>query len=184
MAQVYAVCGMPGSGKGEFASVLSDDGIPVVSMGDMVRAEVRSRGLMENPSIFGEIAADLRAEFGEDVLAVRLGDKVDELLQSHTVVLIEGLRGTAERSVFSSRWGDGFQTVAIDTSEELRFARIQQRGRSEDGDRTAFEVRNLREVGWGLDVLIEEADTVIANNLDLESFVSACEAWLYSVKTA
>ena len=50
MAQVYAVCGMPGSGKGEFAAVLSNKGIPVVSMGDMVRAEVRSRELPENPS--------------------------------------------------------------------------------------------------------------------------------------
>ncbi|HJL97026.1 MAG TPA: AAA family ATPase [Candidatus Poseidoniaceae archaeon] len=175
---------MPGSGKGEFAAVLSKDGIPVVSMGDMVRAEVRSRELPENPSIFGEIAAELRAEFGEDVLAVRLGEKVDELLQNHPIVLIEGLRGTAERSVFSKRWGEIFQTVAIDTSEELRFVRIQQRGRSEDGDRIAFEARNQREIGWGLDVLIAQADMVITNNLDLKAFVSACESWLYSAKRA
>lgn len=184
MARVYAVCGMPGSGKGEFAAVLSNDGIPVVSMGDMVRAEVRSRNLPENPSIFGEIAAELRADFGEDVLAVRLGDKVDELLQANPIVLIEGLRGIAERSVFSQRWGAVFRTVAIDTSEELRFERIQQRGRSEDGDRAAFESRNLREIGWGLDVLIDEADAVISNDLDLHAFVAACEEWLYSVKTA
>jgi dephospho-CoA kinase len=84
---------MPGSGKGEFAAVLSNDGIPIVSMGDMVRAEVRSRNLPENPGIFGEIAAELRADFGEDVLAVRLGDKVDELLEANSIVLIEGLRG-------------------------------------------------------------------------------------------
>jgi adenylate kinase family enzyme len=41
MARVVAVCGMPGSGKGEFANVLHSHGIPVLSMGDMVRAEVR-----------------------------------------------------------------------------------------------------------------------------------------------
>jgi hypothetical protein len=35
-----------------------------------------------------------------------------------------------------------------------------------------------------LDVLIEEADAVISNDLDLEAFVAACEDWLYSVKTA
>ena len=66
----------------------------------------------------------------------------------------------------------------------MRFERIQQRGRSEDGDRAAFETRNLREIGWGLDVLIEEADAVISNDLDLEAFVAACEDWLSSVKTA
>ena len=96
MAWVVAVCGMPGSGKGEFAAVLSQAGVPVVSMGDMIRAEVRVQGLVEEPHIFGEVAAALRAEHGEDVLAVRLCERVDELLETHEMVLIEGLRGTAE----------------------------------------------------------------------------------------
>ena len=91
MARVVAVCGMPGSGKGEFASVLNNHGIPVLSMGDMVRAEVRRLKLEESPGIFGEIAAQLRAEHGEDVLAVRLADAVDELLKTNAIVLIEGL---------------------------------------------------------------------------------------------
>ena len=60
MARVFAVCGMPGSGKGEFATVLVEAGVPVVSMGDMVRAEVHRRGLEEAPHVFGEVAAELR----------------------------------------------------------------------------------------------------------------------------
>ena len=79
MGQVVAVCGMPGSGKGEFAAVIAEQGVPVLSMGDMVRAEVRRQQLAESPGIFGEIAAQLRAQFGEDVLAVRLADAVDEV---------------------------------------------------------------------------------------------------------
>ena len=71
MARVVAVCGMPGSGKGEFANVLFENNIPVLSMGDMVRAEVTRLELKETPGIFGEIAAQLRVEPGEDVLAVR-----------------------------------------------------------------------------------------------------------------
>ena len=100
MGQVVAVCGMPGSGKGEFAAVIAEQGVPVLSMGDMVRAEVRRQQLAESPGIFGEIAAQLRAQFGEDVLAVRLADAVDELLAKHPVVLIEGMRG-----IFSSSYG-------------------------------------------------------------------------------
>ncbi len=95
MARVVAVCGMPGSGKGEFANVLSENKIPVLSMGDMVRAEVTRLELKETPGIFGEIAAQLRVEHGEDVLAVRLADAVDTHLESHSIVLIEGMRGTA-----------------------------------------------------------------------------------------
>ncbi len=57
MGKVVAVCGMPGSGKGEFAAVLELQGVPVLSMGDMVRAEVKRQNLAESPGIFGEIAA-------------------------------------------------------------------------------------------------------------------------------
>ncbi len=177
MGRVVAVCGMPGSGKGEFAAVLAQQGVPVLSMGDMVRAEVRSQGLEETPGIFGEIAAQLRAEHGEDVLAVRLADAVDRLLLEHPIVLIEGMRGTAERTVFHARWNEDFASLAVDASPGVRFTRIQLRGRSEDGDRAAFEVRDQREIGWGLDKIILEADHLIDNNQDLESFQLACQEW-------
>ncbi len=177
MGKVVAVCGMPGSGKGEFAAVLELQGVPVLSMGDMVRAEVKRQNLAESPGIFGEIAAQLRAEHGEDVLAVRLADAVDELLESHTIVLIEGMRGTAERIVFSQRWSEAFASVAVEASPDVRFTRIQNRGRSEDGDRASFEIRDTREIGWGLDQIILEADHHIDNNLDLVTFQDNCQTW-------
>ena len=177
MGKVVAVCGMPGSGKGEFAAVLAQQGVPVLSMGDMVRAEVKRQNLAESPGIFGEIAAQLRAEHGEDVLAVRLADAVDELLKSHPIVLIEGMRGTAERIVFSQRWSEAFASVAVEASPDVRFTRIQNRGRSEDGDRASFEVRDTREIGWGLDQIILEADHHLDNNLDLVTFQENCQTW-------
>jgi len=177
MGKVVAVCGMPGSGKGEFAAVLELQGVPVLSMGDMVRAEVKRQNLAETPGIFGEIAAQLRAEHGEDVLAVRLADAVDELLESHPIVLIEGMRGTAERIVFSQRWSEAFASVAVEASPDVRFTRIQNRGRSEDGDRASFEIRDTREIGWGLDQIILEADHHIDNNLDLATFQENCQTW-------
>ena len=182
MAWVVAVCGMPGSGKGEFAAVLSQAGVPVVSMGDMIRAEVRAQGLVEEPHIFGEVAAALRAEHGEDVLAVRLCERVDELLETHEMVLIEGLRGTAEDAVFSARWGNTYLTVAIEADAELRFSRIVQRGRSEDGDRAAFEARNERERGWGLEHLIAEANNAIHNDVELDEFQARCRVWLDALR--
>ena len=49
--RVVAIAGMPGSGKGEVAAVLAARGIPILSMGDMVREEVRRRGLAEAPHV-------------------------------------------------------------------------------------------------------------------------------------
>ena len=180
MARVVAVCGMPGSGKGEFAQVLTENKIPVLSMGDMVRAEVRRLELEESPGIFGEIAAQLRALHGEDVLAVRLADAVDTHLESNSLVLIEGMRGTAERIVFENRWGENFFSVAVVASPDVRFTRIQNRGRSEDGDLNAFELRDARERGWGLEEIIKESNFIIDNNVELDTFRNSCHAWLES----
>ena len=69
----YAECPAPGK---EFANIIAANGIPVRSMGDMIRAEVKARGIEGSPTIYGEVAAELRAEFGEDILAVRLADEV------------------------------------------------------------------------------------------------------------
>ena len=178
MSRVLAVCGMPGSGKGEFAQVFMEAGIPVRSMGDMVREEVARRNLEVVPEIFGEVASDLRREFGEDVLAVRLTAAVDELLNTHSLVLIDGLRGTAEYNVFKSTWGERFQSVAIHTDKDIRFERMMARGRSEDGGIATFEARDEREKGWGLEDLIDDADVLVENNDDLVQFQNQIRTWL------
>ena len=103
------------------------------------------------------------------------------MLESHALALIEALRGTAEDEVFSDRWGEAYRTVAIDTDEELRFERIQRRGRSEDGDRAAFQARNERERGWGLEVLMSGADDTITNDEDLSRFQAECTRWLEQI---
>ena len=178
MGRVFAVCGMPGSGKGEFAQVLSNNDIPVRSMGDMVREEVARRELEIAPEVFGIVAADLRREFGDDVLAVRLTAAVDELLKDNPIVLIDGLRGTAEYDVFKSTWGNAFQSIAIVTEKQIRFARMAARGRSEDGGTATFEARDEREKGWGLESLIESADVRLENNLNLVHFQDEIRTWL------
>ena len=178
MSRVLAVCGMPGSGKGEFAQVFMEAGIPVRSMGDMVREEVARRELEVVPEVFGQVASDLRRQFGEDILAVRLTAAVDELLNTHSLVLIDGLRGTAEYSVFKSTWGERFQSVAIHTDKDIRFERMIARGRSEDGGIATFEARDEREKGWGLEDLIGDADFLVENNDDLVQFQHQIRTWL------
>ncbi len=181
MGRVFAVCGLPASGKGEFATILAKTGIPVLSMGDMIRAEVKKRNIEEYPEVFGEVAQQLRQQFGDDILAVRLCSAVDTLLEKHDVVLIEGLRGVAEYDVFHSHWSDKFSTIAVTADEEVRFQRIQLRGRAEDGDRDSLKNRDEREIGWGLDVLINQADFTLSNDGSLSDFVNKCQIWLEQI---
>ncbi len=178
MGIVIAVSGLPAAGKGEFAAILAARGIPVRSMGDMVRAEVKARGIEEAPHVFGEVAMDLRAKYGDDILAHRLVEAVDNLLQEHSIVLIEGMRGTAEREVFQSHWGDSFSTVAIEADLETRFQRVLSRARSEDGGLEELKERDRRETGWGLDTIIAEADKIFTNQSDLDDLTSEVSVWL------
>ena len=183
MGKVVAICGMPGSGKGEFANLMAEHEIPVRSMGDMVRAEVNHRQLAETPTIYGEVATELRMEFGEDVLAVRLADEVDRLLETNPLVFIEGMRGIAEYNVFSSRWGVSFTTLAISASQDMRYRRTQIRGRAEDGNYQQFLIREQRESGWGLQTLIDSADYTINNDGSLKEFSNLCNQWLISLNS-
>tara|TARA_B100001996_G_scaffold129758_1_gene98603 strand:+ start:1937 stop:2533 length:597 start_codon:yes stop_codon:yes gene_type:complete len=183
-AKIIAICGMPGSGKGEISKLANLNGIPVLSMGDMIRAEAERRGLEETPGNIGLVVVSLRSQFGEQILAERLVPSVDAL--SHTsspIIMIEGIRGTAEAEVFKQHWGEGFSLLAILSDEDTRWQRILLRGRGEDGDRQDFATRNTRERKWGLGELIENAEYKIENNSTLEQLKTEFNNWLTSVKS-
>ena len=178
MAKVVAVCGMPGSGKGIFGDIAKKLDIPVRSMGDMIRSEVLERGLSENPEIFGQIAQELRDEFGDGFLAARLAPIIDNELGDNSFVIIEGMRGRAERDIFVQYWGNDFSIVAIVAGTETRFSRISDRGRSEDGGRANFSSRDEREIGWGLEELISNAEHVLQNMGTITEFEQNCTMFL------
>lgn len=180
MPLVLAVCGLPASGKGEFAAVARRLGLPVRSMGDMIREEVAARGLAGDPEVFGRVAQELRAAHGDEVLAVRLSASIDAE-ERPPLLVIDGLRGVAERRVFRERWGSSFAVVAIHADRAVRYARSQSRGRSEDGSLAQFEARDAREAGWGVDVLMQEAEHALVNRDPLSDFHADSERLLVSL---
>ena len=181
MSRVVAICGMPGSGKGVFGEVAKELGLPVRSMGDQIRAEVDARGLAGDPHVFGRVALELREEFGDQVLADRLAPVVEADLQNNTLVIIEGMRGVAERDIFVQYWGDDFGILSISASAEERFQRISARGRAEDGNRSTFTERDERELGWGLGELILGSSWELTNEGGLDAFRVSCGEWLNSM---
>jgi len=74
---VIGTVGLPGSGKGEAATVAADAGIPVVVMGDVIRAECRRRGL-DPAECHGQVAVALREEEGDDAIAARTLPRIRE----------------------------------------------------------------------------------------------------------
>ena len=72
MSRVLVLTGLPGSGKSVASGIAVMMGIPVITMGDLIRAETAIRGLEPNGDNIGKVAVDLRKEFGDDVVLRRL----------------------------------------------------------------------------------------------------------------
>ncbi|MFB6155569.1 MAG: AAA family ATPase [Haloferacaceae archaeon] len=168
---VIGTVGLPGSGKGEFAAVARGAGVPVVTMGDVIRAECRDRDL--DPAVHhGEVATALREEGGPGAIAARSLPLVEEARAESDVVLVDGLRSPAEVDRFEEAFGDEFLLVGVEAPFEVRRARVAERGRDADDEEggESLRERDERERGFGVDDVLERADVTVENVGSLESY--------------
>jgi dephospho-CoA kinase len=169
--RVIGTVGLPGSGKGEVAEVAREEGVPVVTMGDVIREACRERGL--DPSEHhGEVAKALREEGGETAIAERCVPAVREAFDAGAdTVLVDGLRSPAEVERFVAAFGEDFLVVSVEAPFEVRAERLLERGRdATDADREDLRAREERELDFGMGEVMESADVRIENTGTLESF--------------
>lgn len=169
MKKIIAIVGMPGSGKTLAVNIAKNMGIPVVAMGDVVREEVKLRGLEETPENVGKISMVLREEEGSQVIANRTLTKIDK--EESRVVLVEGIRSLDEIELFKKIYPD-FTLVAIHSSPKTRFKRLYERERPDDAkDTKTFQERDARELNYGLGAAIALADYLIVNEDNEEELI-------------
>lgn len=158
------VAGMPGSGKSVVVDAAKELGIPVYTMGDVVREETLRRFSVITPELMVKTSRILREEFGEDIVALRTLEKIRG---EHCVVLIDGVRSLKEVEVFQ-RHGD-VVIIAVHASPKTRFRRLLERRRPGDPSTySEFVKRDLTELSFGLGSVIALADFIIVNEGTLE----------------
>ncbi len=167
--RVIGTVGLAGSGKGEFAAVAEANGIPVVTMGDVIRAECRERGL-DPAEHHGEVAGKLREENGPKAIAEASLPHIGTALDEHDTVVVDGIRSGVEVDVFEERFGEAFLLVGVEAPFEVRKERISDRGRDDVEDGESLAARDERELGFGLDEALDRADLTIENTDTLERF--------------
>ena len=169
--RVIATVGLPGSGKGELANVAEELDIPVVTMGDVIRAECRDRGL-DPATRHGEVATALREENGPAAIAERSLPLIEDALADADVVLVDGGRSGVEVDAFEAAFGEDFSLVGVEAPFEVRRSRIGERGRDKGSDEggESLEARDERELGFGMGEAIDRADVSIDNTDSLEAF--------------
>ncbi|MXR53165.1 AAA family ATPase [Halovenus sp. WSH3] len=168
---VIGFVGLPGSGKSEAAAVAEDWDIPVVTMGDVIRAECRDRGL-DPATEHGRVAQALREENGPAAIAERSLPLIESELEASDTVVVDGIRSDVEVDRFEEAFGDQFRLVCIEAPFEVRKERLDLRGRDagdEEGGES-LEDRDQRELDFGMGAAMERADLTVENTASLEAF--------------
>jgi len=187
--QVLAFVGAPAAGKTEAASVAREMGIPVITMGDVIRDELRRRGLSLNDENAGRIANELRECEGMDAIAKRCIPLIRGIEAAGAqkvkkkVIVIDGIRGIAEVKTFKKEFGTDFVLIRIDAPLILRYERIKRRGRGDDLlSLEGFKEREERENRWGMGEAMNKADKVVKNEGSLEEFKDAIKRILNEIQ--
>jgi dephospho-CoA kinase len=169
--QVIGTVGLPGSGKSEAAAVARDLDIPVVTMGDVIRAACRDRGL-DPATHHGEVAQALRAENGPGAIAEHSLPLIEDALDDSDTVVVDGIRSDTEVDRFADAFGEDFLLVSIEAPFETRAERLDLRGRDAGADEggESLAERDERELGFGMGEAMDRADLAIENTDSLERF--------------
>ena len=160
---VIVITGLPGSGKTIASDVARELGLPVVTMGDIIREEAVRSGI---PSSMASVTLRLRG--GTRYIAYRILEKVP---RSSSTVVIDGARSIREIETIEEALSAKAILIYVVAPWRLRFERLLKRGRPDD-PRTMedFLMRDLRELKYGLGDLIARADYILINDSSIEEF--------------
>lgn len=123
---IIGLTGKNGAGKGEAAKVLQEAGFIYFSLSDVLREELKKRGLEINRDNLIETGNSLRTSGGAGVLA----EKVLEKFDPEKNYIVDSIRNPAE--VVSLRRRKDFALVKVVAEAKLRFERMKARKREND----------------------------------------------------
>ena len=197
--KVYGITGLPGSGKSIISRIAKNEGVHIVSMGDVVRKEAEQQNCPP-----GVAAVNLRKKYGNNVIADRC---VKAIIQhnrarntsntttkiyktyhnnkkSHQkyrkveqqVYIIEGIRSPFEVKYFKRSFTN-FKVIAVHSNQYERFTRLKHRKRMDDStDFKTFMERDKRELNFGIGDVIALADFMLINEGPIPKFKNTVRA--------
>jgi dCMP deaminase len=123
---IIGLTGRNASGKGVAAEFLKSRGFSYHSLSDVIRDEVRSRGLALTRDVLVATGRELRAKHGTGYLA----ERILERFEPGQNYVVDSIRHEDEVGVL--RKASHFYLLAIKADPALRFERIKKRGRESD----------------------------------------------------
>lgn len=162
---IIGLTGRNAAGKGTAADFLKTKGFAYHSLSDVIREEVRKRGLEPTRDNLIATGRELRARHGTGYLA----EKIMERLEPGQNYVVDSFRHEDEVAVF--RKATEFYLFAVQADPKIRFERIRSRKREKDPqtleqfqELEAKESTSLQAEGQNLTATEALADHVVTNN--------------------
>lgn len=175
--KIIGLVGMPGSGKSTALEIAKSYG-EVIVMGDSLRLELKNRGIEITPESLGALSKELREKEGPSAIANRCIEKIKASLSQ--VVFVDGLRSMDELNYFRGQFE--MLMVAVIAPDNLRHRWLLSRKRSDDGTTIEkIQERDAREIAFGIQAAIDNADFVINNLGSIEELHMNCKMTFESV---
>ena len=169
---IFGLTGKTGSGKSVVAEYFQDKGYEFYSLSDMIREEIRSKGLEVTRENLIATGRRLREEGGPSALA----DRVRQKFQENHNYIIDSIRNPAE--VKSLQQAPEFKLIYVDADQKVRFERVVSRKR--EGDPLDFdkfvelenkELQSDNPAAQQLNQTIALADVTVHNNGTIEELI-------------
>ena len=168
--KIFIIVGMPAAGKNITRLYAGSRDMVYYSTGDIVRAEVKMRGLEVDAVTTSEVSDDLRGEDGMGVTRLAL----EEILKTGAEVgFLEGMRSWQEIELIREKADS--MVVAVLAPTGLRLERVCSRGRADDSP-ADFDERDQREIAYGTAIPIVLADEYILNTGTMDDAINQLDA--------
>jgi len=175
--KVLIILGLPLSGKTTHAKAVMDElDFPLVETGTFVYEEVEARGLKSTPENVKLVTGECKAK-SDSFFTERAIEFIEDNYKDSKVVFLSGVKALSEVEFLKSRVGEGnIILISFHASVKTRHNRLlnadrqaesQKRGAKgvEDVAMVAnvdrFNIRDTKELGYGLGKLMAIADYVI-----------------------
>ena len=164
--KIIAFVGMPGSGKSVAGMAAKKLRYPVLRLGDLTDEELKKRGLERNEKNERAVREELRKNFGMDVYAQKVSEKVEQKFSNEALVVLDGVRSFEECKFLKNKHENNFVAICLAVSPQKRHERLGKRKErpltwQECTSRDESELKNLN-VG----ATIAMADVFILNEKD------------------
>ena len=181
--KIVGLAGTHASGKDTVANYLVVKyGFYHVSTGDIVRDEAMKKyGSIERPVLY-KTANEIRNQNGYGATSQMALERFEKVKEQYKGLVVSGFRALAEAQVVKDNGG---LIIFTDAPEQLRYERLKERARVEEGSLSYedFKKREDAENGgvdpaFDISAIKSIADFVIENNNDKEKFLLDIEGAL------